>query len=71
MEDAAFIQRKMIENSDRVLIVVDASKFGKQAPSRVIPTEDLSLIVTNFTSENYHVVQQMIKKGIRFEFVRS
>lgn len=70
MEEAAFIQRKMIENSDRALIVVDASKFGKQAPSRVVPTEKLSLIITNFISENYHVVQQMIKKGIRFEFVR-
>lgn len=70
MEEAAFIQRKMIENSDRVLIMADASKFGKQAPSRVVPVEELSLIVTNFISENYRVVQRMMQKGIRFEFVQ-
>ena len=69
MEDAAFIQRRMIENSDRVLIVADASKFGRQAPSCVVPAEELSLVVTNFISENYHVVQRMKEKGIRFEFV--
>ena len=28
MEEAAFLQRKMIENSDRLIIVADASKFG-------------------------------------------
>lgn len=70
MEEAASIQRKMIENSDRVFIMADASKFGKQAPSRVVPVEKLSLVVTNFISENYRVIQRMMKKGVCFEFVR-
>lgn len=70
MEEAAFLQRKMIENSDRLIIVADASKFGRRAPSRIVPAERLSLVVTNFVSDNYQVVQQMIAKGVRFEFVR-
>ena len=70
MEEAAFLQRKMIENSDRLIIVADASKFGRRAPSRIVPAEKLSLVVTNFVSDNYQVVQQMIAKGVRFEFVR-
>ena len=69
MEHAAFLQRRMIANADRVLIVADASKFGKQAPSRVVPLEKISLVVTNFTSANYHVVQRMKEKGVAFEFV--
>ena len=53
MEEAAFLQRKMIENSDRLIIVADASKFGRRAPSRIVPAEKLSLVVTNFVSDNY------------------
>lgn len=71
MEEAAAIQRAMIEHSDRVIIVADASKFGKTAPSCVIPVEELSLVVTNFISENYREVQEMMRKGVRFEFVRT
>lgn len=70
MEEAAFTQRKMIENSDRLIIMADSSKFGRQAPSRIVPVEKLSLVITNFVSDNYHVVQQMMARGVHFEFVR-
>lgn len=71
MEEAAAIQRKMIANSDRVIVIADASKFGQTAPSAVVPVEKLSLIVTNFISENYRIVQELKRKGIEFSFCTS
>ena len=70
MEEAAAVQRRMIGNSDRVIIMADASKFGMRKSSRVVPAEKLSLIVTNFVSENYRIVREMRNKGVQFEFVR-
>ena len=55
------IVRKMIEASDKVIVVADSSKLGRSAFSRVASISDVDVLVTNKThgSEEISVLKEM------------
>lgn len=64
-EDAAAVQRAMIENSSRLLVIADSSKIGSRAFCKSFPVEKISVLITNFDRENHPVIAALRRKNIR------
>ncbi len=64
-EDAAFVQRAMIENSARLLVIADSSKLGKKAFFKSFPVEKISVLITNASAEKQPVIAALERKKIR------
>ena len=64
-EDAAAVQRAMIENSSRLLVIADSSKIGSRAFCKSFPVEKISALITNFDRENHPVIAALRRKNIR------
>lgn len=46
-EGQALLKKKMIERSDKVILMVDSSKFGKRAFSQIVPLEKVDKLITD------------------------
>ncbi len=48
------VKQLMIQNSDASIVVTDSSKFGKTAPYKVCPWDDIDQVITdNFENQEY------------------
>lgn len=63
-EDAAQLQRCMIENSDRLIVVADSSKLGSRAMCRSVDSGRISLLVTNFDPEKHALIAELRRRGV-------
>lgn len=64
-EDAAELQRKMVENSDRLIVVADSAKLGGKALCRSVDAGRISLLITDFEPRKHPVVAALRKRGVR------
>ena len=64
-EDAAQLQRRMVENADRLFVMEDSSKLGCQAMCRSVDSSRISLLVTDFSPEKHPVVAALRRSGVR------
>ena len=62
---AAALQRAMIANAKRTIVVTDSSKLGKTAMCRSERTEKISLVVTDFTPETHETVAELRRRGVK------
>lgn len=46
-EQQALLKKKMIEQSDQVILMVDSSKFGKRAFSMIVPPGEVGEVITD------------------------
>ncbi len=65
LEDAAALQRKMMENSDKVIIVENSEKLGEKALCKVFPADRISVLITNFAPEKNSVISCLRRKKVR------
>ena len=61
---AAALQRAMIANAKRTIVVADSSKLGKSAMCRSERTEKISLVVTDFNPETHDTVAELRRRGV-------
>ena len=64
-EDAAAVQRAMIENAARLLLIADSSKIGTKAFCKSFPVEKISVLITDFSEEKHPVIADLKRKKIR------
>lgn len=64
-DDAAALQKLMIANAKRTIVVADSSKLGKSAMCRSERTEKISLVVTDFTPETHDTVAELRRRGVK------
>ncbi len=64
-EDAAQLQRRMVENADRLIVIADSSKLGCRAMCRSVESGRISLLVTDFAPEKHPVVAELRRRGVR------
>ena len=62
---AAALQRLMIANAKRTIVVTDSSKLGKTAMCRSEHVEKISLVVTDFTPETHDTVAELRRRGVK------
>ena len=62
---AAALQRAMIANAKRTIIVTDSSKLGRTAMCRSERVEKISLVVTDFNPEVHETVAELKRRGVR------
>ena len=62
---AAALQRAMIANAKRTIIVTDSSKLGRTAMCRSERVEKISLVVTDFTPETHDTVAELRRRGVK------
>lgn len=62
---AAALQRLMIANAKRTVIVADSSKLGKSAMCRSEHVEKISLLVTDFNPETHDTVAELRRRGVK------
>ena len=67
-EEPASLQRRMIEHSDKVIVMADASKFGKTASSCVVPVGKITTVVSNKLHKNIDIIRAIENKGVKFEY---
>lgn len=63
-EETAAVQQAMSENSDRILLVADSSKFGKHALYKSLPMEKIHALVTDNVPENGALLDAIRQKGV-------
>ena len=64
-EDAAAVQRAMVENAAKLLVIADSSKIGNQAFCKSFPTEKISVLITNGSKESGSVIAELKRRKIR------
>jgi len=62
---AAALQRAMIANAKRTIVVTDSSKLGKTAMCRSERAEKISLVVTDFAPDTHETVAELRRRGVR------
>jgi len=62
---AAALQRAMIANAKRTIVVTDSSKLGKTAMCRSEQVEKISLVVTDFNPDAHETVAELKRRGVR------
>lgn len=63
-DDAAEIQRAMIANSEKLVMITDSSKIGRRAMCRVEPVEKISHLVTDFEPEHHELLTGLRRRGV-------
>lgn len=63
-DDAAEIQRAMIANSEKLIMVTDSSKIGRKAMCRVEPVETITHLVTDFSPEHHELLTGLRRRGV-------
>jgi DeoR/GlpR family transcriptional regulator of sugar metabolism len=56
-DEAAEIQRLMIEHSERLVIVADGSKLGETAMASVAPAQRITTLITNASSPRQELIE--------------
>jgi DeoR/GlpR family transcriptional regulator of sugar metabolism len=56
-DEAAEIQRLMIEHSDRLVILADGSKLGQTTMASVLPADRISLLITDATAPTRELLE--------------
>ena len=64
-EDAAAVQRAMVENAAKLLVIADSSKIGNKAFCKSFPAEKISVLITNFSKESGPAIAELKRKKIR------
>ena len=64
-EEAAELQRKMMENSEQLIVIADSGKLGGKALCRSLEADRISLLITDFDPEKHPVVAVLRKRGVR------
>ena len=59
------IERAMIANSDRVIVVADHSKIGRTAMSKICLLRKIQILVTTETAENAALLASAEERGLR------
>ena len=67
-EDASDVQRCMANNSNRLVIIADSSKFGRKAMCKSLTTSRISLLITDRSPEKYPIVEKLRQRGVRVQF---
>jgi DeoR family transcriptional regulator of aga operon len=62
---AAALQRRMIANAKRTIVVTDSSKLGKTAMCRSEQVEKISLVVTDFNPDAHETVAELKRRGVK------
>ena len=61
----AGINHRMIEQSDRVILIADHSKIGVTAMNRVCPIEKIEALFTVETEENQAILEEIRSAGVK------
>ena len=64
-EEAAAIQRCMMENADRLMVIADSSKLGRRTLYKSIPLEKVQTLVTDYAEEKKEIYAAIRQKGVR------
>ena len=62
---AAALQRAMIANAKRTIVVADSSKLGKTAMCRSERAEKIALVVTDFKLETHETIAELRRRGVK------
>lgn len=66
--EKAMLKKKMIESSDKTILVTDSTKFGKKSFSKICNLEDLDLIITDDGIDE-NLIKKMKEKDISISIV--
>ena len=64
----AYINQKMIEVSDKVIVLTDSSKFGQRGFCKICDFDNIHHIITD-TNAPAHMVELIREKGIEVTLV--
>lgn len=64
-DTAAALQRTMIANARRTIVVADSSKLGRTAMCRSEHAEKISVLITDFSPDAHETVAELKKRGVR------
>ncbi len=64
-EDMAQLQRRMVDNATRLVVMVDSSKLGEQEMCRSVDASRISLLITNFDPDKHAVIVALRARGIQ------
>jgi DeoR/GlpR family transcriptional regulator of sugar metabolism len=63
-EQVTQAERVMIRNADRVVVLADHSKIGKNAMCHVCPLDQVDTLITDHWPENQGTIQQLTETGV-------
>ena len=63
-EQAAEMERTMIANAEKTVVLADRSKIGRSAMCRIAPLERMAVLITNAGNENSPVLAACRERGV-------
>jgi len=57
-------EKAIIEQSEKVIMLADHSKFGKRSMSRICAVDEIDILITDYNEDSKETIAEIRKKGV-------